>query len=61
MRHSGGTFFGIQAAARAPQLYHAYIGVSQMVNQLESERRAYAYMLQRFSENGDAGMVALRG
>ncbi len=57
MAHSGGTFFGIQAVARAPHLYHAYIGVAQMANQLESERRAYAYMLERFRENGNTDMV----
>ena len=57
MAHSGGTFFGIQAAARAPHLYHAYIGVAQMVNQLESERLAYAYMLERFRENSNRKMV----
>lgn len=45
MGHSGGTFIGIQAAARAPELYHAYIGIAQMSNQLESERLAYDYML----------------
>ena len=28
MGRSGGTFFGIQAAARAPELYHAYIAVA---------------------------------
>jgi pimeloyl-ACP methyl ester carboxylesterase len=55
--HSGGTFFGIQAAARAPELYHAYIGVAQMSCQLESERLAYDYMLQRFKDEGDAKMV----
>ncbi len=43
MGHSGGTFIGIQAAARAPELYHAYLGVAQMSNQLESERLAYDY------------------
>ena len=48
MGHSGGTFIGIQAAARAPQLYHAYIGVAQMSNQLESEKLAYDYMLEQF-------------
>lgn len=37
MGHSGGTFIGIQAAARAPELYHAYIGVAQMAHQLKSE------------------------
>jgi len=57
MGHSGGTFIGIQAAARAPELYRAYIGVAQMSNQLESERLAYAYMLQRFKNDGDAKMV----
>ncbi len=50
MGHSGGTFIGIQAAARAPELYHAYIGVSQMSYQLKSEKLAYDYMLQRFKD-----------
>jgi pimeloyl-ACP methyl ester carboxylesterase len=57
MGHSGGTFIGIQAAARAPELYRAYIGVAQMSNQLESEKLAYAYMLQRFKDDGNAKMV----
>ncbi len=38
MAHSGGTFIGLQSAARAPEAYHAYIGVAQMVHQLASER-----------------------
>ena len=57
MAHSGGTFIGIQAAARAPDLYYAYMGVAQMSNQSESERLAYEYMLQQFKANGNAGMV----
>jgi len=57
MGHSGGTFIGIQAAAQAPELYRAYIGVAQMSNQLESEKLAYAYMLQRFTDDGNAKMV----
>ncbi len=57
MGHSGGTFIGIQAAARAPELYYAYIGVAQMSNQLKSERLAYEYMLQQFRENGNTEMV----
>jgi pimeloyl-ACP methyl ester carboxylesterase len=58
MAHSGGTFIGLQAAARAPELYHAYIGVAQMVHQLKSERLAYEYMLGRFKETGDGRMVS---
>jgi pimeloyl-ACP methyl ester carboxylesterase len=57
MGHSGGTFFGIQAAAQAPELYHAYIGVAQISNQLRSEAQAYDYMLEQFKENGDTKMV----
>lgn len=57
MGHSGGTFIGIQVAARAPELYHAYIGVAQMSNQLESEKLAYDYMLQQFKDTGNTKMV----
>jgi pimeloyl-ACP methyl ester carboxylesterase len=57
MGHSGGTFIGIQAAARAPELYYAYIGVAQMSYQLKSERLAYEYMLQQFQENGNTRMA----
>ncbi|TFC29164.1 alpha/beta hydrolase [Cryobacterium sp. TMT2-18-3] len=59
MGHSGGTFIGIQAAAQAPELYHAYIGVAQMSDQLESEKLASAYMLQQFKDDGDAKMVRM--
>jgi len=45
MGHSGGSFLGMHAVALAPELYHAYIGVAQMGNQLKSEKRAYDYML----------------
>jgi pimeloyl-ACP methyl ester carboxylesterase len=31
MAHSGGTFIGLHAAARAPEMYRAYVGVAQMV------------------------------
>jgi pimeloyl-ACP methyl ester carboxylesterase len=57
MGHSGGTFIGIQAAAQAPELYYAYIGVAQMSYQLQSERLAYEYMLELYKENGNAQMV----
>ena len=57
MGHSGGTFIGIQVAAIFPELYHAYIGVSQMSDQLKSERLAYEYMLKQFQKNGNTKMV----
>lgn len=57
MGHCGGTFIGIQAAAQAPELYDAYIGVAQMSDQLQSERLAYEYMLKQFKEDGNKTMV----
>ncbi|HSV94264.1 MAG TPA: alpha/beta hydrolase [Desulfobacterales bacterium] len=57
MAHSGGSFIGIQAAARAPERFHAYIGMSQMSYQLESENLASTYLLGYFSEAGDTGTV----
>jgi pimeloyl-ACP methyl ester carboxylesterase len=57
MGHSGGTFIGIQAAQRWPELFYAYIGVAQMSCQLKSEELAHAYMLARFREQGNKSMV----
>ncbi|RPJ48156.1 MAG: alpha/beta hydrolase, partial [Chloroflexi bacterium] len=55
--HSGGSVIGILAAARAPELYHAYIGMGQMAYQLKSETLAYDYMLPQFKANGNTNMV----
>ncbi len=57
MGHSGGTFIGIHAAAKMPELYHAYIGMAQMSDQLKSEMLAHEYMLKKFKENGNRKMV----
>ncbi len=57
MAHSGGSFIGIQAVARAPEKYHAYIGVAQMANQLRSEKLAYDYMLEQLRQNGNTDML----
>ena len=51
--HSWGSFLGIQAAARGPEKFHAYIGAAQVADQAESERRAYSYMLDRYMDAGD--------
>ncbi len=57
MGRSGGSYLGIQAAARAPELFHAYIGVGQMSDHLKSERIAYEYMLKKYGDAGDGKMV----
>ncbi len=57
MAHSGGSLVGIQAAARAPELYYAYVGEAQMAYQLRSEKMSYEYMLEGYREIGNMKMV----
>lgn len=57
MGHSGGSLIAIQAAARAPELYAAYIGIAQMSYQLRSERMSWEYMLKAYEERGNVRMV----
>jgi pimeloyl-ACP methyl ester carboxylesterase len=57
MAHSGGTFFGIQTVAKHPELFYAYMGVSQISNQFESERLAHNYMLKRYKETNNKKMI----
>lgn len=55
--HSWGSFIGIQAAARSPERYRAYLGMAQLVHQIESEQRAYEFLLHTFRQRGDTRMV----
>lgn len=57
MAHSGGTLTGIMTAAKAPELFHAYIAMSQISNQMESEKLAYTYMINEFRKAGDSSML----
>ena len=55
--HSWGSLIAIQAAALSPERYHAYLGMAQIVQQLESEKIAYDYMLAEYRKQGDTTMV----
>jgi pimeloyl-ACP methyl ester carboxylesterase len=57
MGHSWGSFLGIQVAQRFPDRYHAYIGMSQVSHQMESEVLSYQYVLGRFRDLGNTRMV----
>jgi pimeloyl-ACP methyl ester carboxylesterase len=57
MGRSGGTFIGIQAAAKAPALYHAYIGMAQMSDHFKSEKMAYTYMVKAYRDAGNSKML----
>ena len=52
--HSWGSMIGLLAAARSPELYHAYIGVAQVIDIPESERVLHVAALRAAREKGDA-------
>ena len=53
MAHSWGSYIGIQAAAREPEFYHAYMGMGQISYQIQSEQLAYEYALEQYKKNGN--------
>ncbi len=55
--HSWGSFLGIQVAAEAPELFHAYIGMAQISHQLRSEIIAHDHLLKQYRSLGDDKMV----
>lgn len=57
MGHSWGSFLGVLTVKNHPELYHAYIGIGQVVNQDRSERLAYTYMLDEFEKRNDQKML----
>lgn len=57
MAHSGGSFIGIQVVEKHPELYHAYLGMSQITYQSASEKIAYQYMLDHYAQTGNEKML----
>lgn len=57
MAHSGGTHTGLRAVSKAPELYHAYIGMSQIIDHQKSRELAYNYMINYFTEQGEMNKV----
>ncbi|MBE2281671.1 MAG: alpha/beta hydrolase, partial [Ignavibacteriaceae bacterium] len=59
MGHSGGTFLAIHVVDKAPELYHAYIGVAQITDQRESEKLAIQFMLSKSEEINEKKTVEI--
>jgi pimeloyl-ACP methyl ester carboxylesterase len=51
--HSWGSIFGIKTVQRYPELFHAYIGVGQASNIMETEKRMYQFALNKSKELND--------
>lgn len=57
MGHSWGSVLGIKIVQRYPQLFHAYIGVGQASNTIETEKIMYRFVLNKSKELGDKKAV----
>jgi pimeloyl-ACP methyl ester carboxylesterase len=57
MGHSFGTFIGLKTVHIRPELYYAYIGVAQIVNQTHSEKIAYQFMINEYNKLGNKKMA----
>jgi len=55
--HSWGSYLGLEVAQRRPEWLHAYIGVGQISNAPESERRGWAWTLQQARQDGNAEAI----
>lgn len=54
---SWGTFLGMNAIQRRPDLYRAYFGVGQIVHQARGEELSYDYAMAQAVANGDTDAV----
>jgi pimeloyl-ACP methyl ester carboxylesterase len=46
MGHSWGTIVGLRAALRRSDLFHAYVGIGQVINSRENERLGFEYAVR---------------
>ncbi|MDG6219476.1 MAG: alpha/beta hydrolase [Candidatus Thermoplasmatota archaeon] len=59
MGHSWGSVLGIKTVQKYPQLFHAYVGVSQSSNIVETEKIMYQFALKTSDELGDKKAVKM--
>ncbi len=55
--HSWGSFLGLQLARRHPEWLYAYIGVGQLIDGPESERRGWRFAMDAARREGNAEAV----
>jgi pimeloyl-ACP methyl ester carboxylesterase len=55
---SWGSYLGLELAQRKPQWLHAYIGIGQVTDAPESERRGWTWTLQPARRDGNAEAIA---
>lgn len=56
--HSWGSYLGLELAQRRPEWLHAYIGMAQMTDAPESERRGWAWTVEQARRAGNREAIA---
>jgi pimeloyl-ACP methyl ester carboxylesterase len=57
MAHSWGTVIGLGAALKRPDLFHAYVGIGQVINTRDNERISFEYGLQQAKARGNTAAL----
>jgi pimeloyl-ACP methyl ester carboxylesterase len=57
LAHSAGTYVGLQLALRHPDWLYAYVGVGQMADMPESERRGWAFAMDAAQRSRNAEAI----
>lgn len=52
--HSWGSYLGLQLARNKPQWLHAYVGMGQVTDSIESERRGWAWTIEQARKHGNS-------
>ena len=55
--HSWGTVVGMKAALKRPELFHAYVGIGQVINTQDNERLSFEYGLAEAKRHGNAEAI----
>jgi pimeloyl-ACP methyl ester carboxylesterase len=55
--HSGGSIIGIKIAHRHPEKIHAYVGVAQIINDLEHQKISYKFIVDEAEKKGDTKIL----
>jgi pimeloyl-ACP methyl ester carboxylesterase len=55
--HSWGSIIGVRAVQQRPDLFHAYVGTSQMVDALETDQIIYDTVMEHSRNTGDTKFV----
>ena len=58
MAHSWGSIVGMRAALQRPDLFHAYVGIGQVINTRENERLSFQFGLEQARKHGNEEAVA---